>query len=62
MAEVVNLRLARKRAQREAAARTAASNRAAHGVAKSDKTLARARTQKAERTLDGHAMGDDAED
>ena len=58
MAEVINLRLARKRAQRAAAAKDADENRAAHGVGKSEKTLARARKAQAERSLDGHALED----
>lgn len=62
MAAVVNLRLARKRAERQAAAKTAAANRTAHSVTKAERTLVRARTQKADRTLDGHALDEAAKD
>lgn len=54
MAEIINLRQARKdkaRAEKEAAART---NRAAHGQTKIDKKLKDAKAKKDARDLDAH--------
>jgi Domain of unknown function (DUF4169) len=54
MAEIVNLRQARKdkaRAEKQAAAKT---NRAAHGRTKADKKLKDARAEKTARDLDAH--------
>jgi hypothetical protein len=56
MAEVVNLRIARKRAERSKAERHAAQNRQAHGVSKSQRTDAAAERDKFDRTLDGHRI------
>ncbi|MFM9861690.1 DUF4169 family protein [Pseudoxanthobacter sp. M-2] len=56
MAEIVNLRLARKRKARDAAAEAAAQARAAHGLSKAEKTLARARAEKAERDVEAHRL------
>jgi hypothetical protein len=54
MAEIINMRQARKdkaRAEKQAAAKT---NRAAHGRTKADKKLKEAKAEKADRDLDAH--------
>ena len=56
MAEVVNLRLARKRANRNKAESQAAENRIAHGVAKGERDRAEADREKASERLDGHRI------
>jgi Domain of unknown function (DUF4169) len=53
MAEVVNLRTARKAAERDAARVKATENAAKHGRSKALKTLEAARAEKARRDLDG---------
>lgn len=61
MAEVVNLRLARKQAKRRQAEQEAAQQRLAHGRNKAEKALHRSRNEKAETELDRHRIerGDD---
>ena len=54
MAELVNLRQARKRAARIEQAQRAHQNRVAHGRSRAERDLARARNEKAQRALDGH--------
>jgi hypothetical protein len=56
MAEVVNLRMARKRKARSDAESTAAENRIAHGIPKSQRDQAEADRKKAGRTLDQHRI------
>ena len=56
MAEIVNLRTARKRAKRQEAAQTAASNRLAHGRSKAERTLEQSRSDKASKTLAQHRI------
>jgi hypothetical protein len=56
MAEIVNLRLARKRAGRDKAENRAAEARLAHGASKSERTLAKADRAKARQTLDQHRL------
>jgi hypothetical protein len=56
MADIVNLRLARKRAKRLEAEQTAAANRLVHGRSKSDRTQARVNRDKDERRLDQHRV------
>ena len=56
MAEVVNLRMARKRAARNKADAGAADNRVAHGTSKRERTLAAADRKKASQTLDQHRI------
>ena len=56
MADIVNLRTARKRAHHQQAEKDAATNRLAHGTSKSDRKLDEARHAKAGRDLDGHRM------
>ena len=61
MAEIVNLRIARKRATRGKAENRAAEARLAHGTSKSERTLAKADRARARQTLDQHRLekGDD---
>ncbi|MBN8959392.1 MAG: DUF4169 family protein [Rhizobiales bacterium] len=61
MAEIINLRVARKRAEREAKAKRAEENRIRHGLPKAERQLQRARDAKTKRDLDGHRLesGDD---
>lgn len=58
MAEVVNLRLARKRMARAEKQVKAAENRQAHGRTKAEKSIARSEREAAERKLDGHRLGE----
>lgn len=53
MGEIVNLRDARKRKDREAAQRRASSNAAFFGLTKSERALYGARRGQIDRTLDG---------
>jgi hypothetical protein len=62
-AEIVNLRMARKRKARAAEETKAAGNRALHGRSKADRQRERLETERGQRTLDGHrlaAKDDDA--
>ncbi|MDP3896918.1 MAG: DUF4169 family protein [Mesorhizobium sp.] len=59
MAEIVNLRLARKRKAREDEADRAAANRALHGRTKAEKRADRATRDQAARFLDGHRRAQD---
>lgn len=54
MAEVVNLRLVRKRKARDEKEAQAAENRASFGQSKSDKQKRKAEQDKLTRDLDGH--------
>lgn len=56
MAEIINLRIARKRADRERSQERAAARRVAHGVSKAERMLAAANTEKNGRELDGHRI------
>ena len=56
MAEIVNLRRARKAKKREDAAARAEANRVKHGVAKSVRDLAKTRREKDERAADAHKL------
>jgi hypothetical protein len=56
MANVVNLRTARKQAKRRQSDRTAEVNRIAHGQPKHLRTLEDAKHSKASRDLDGHRI------
>jgi Domain of unknown function (DUF4169) len=56
MAEIVNLRIARKRAARENAESRAAKQRLVHGVAKSEREQAAADRAKARKILDQHRI------
>lgn len=52
--KIVNLRQARKRRQRGEAAEKADANAARHGLTAGQKSLAKARADKARRELDAH--------
>lgn len=54
MAEVINLRLARKARQRADADKLAEQNRARHGQTKAERQTTRAAALRTERALDGH--------
>lgn len=54
MAEIVNLRLARKARTRSKAASRAAENRVRFGRTLADKSLERSREEKRERELESH--------
>ena len=56
MAEIVNLRTARKRAERGKAASRAAENRMAHGASKKERAVTDAERDKLGQTLDGHRI------
>ena len=56
MAEIVNLRTARKRAARNKAQGQAAENRRAHGVTKWERAQAAADRDKVSQTLDQHRI------
>ena len=56
MAEIVNLRLARKRKARANHDAEAAANRALHGRSKPEKTAAKIAHQRSEALLDGHRL------
>lgn len=56
---VVNLRLFRKRKQREDHAAEAAGNRARHGRTKVERAFEEARRDSAERNLDGRLLDED---
>jgi Domain of unknown function (DUF4169) len=58
MADLINLRKARKQAQRRRSEQKAASNRLAYGRPKTERRLERFRGEKAERHLDGHRIDD----
>ena len=53
-AEIVNLRLHRKRRKQVRKDETAAENRARFGRSKADRSLAKARREQDETRLDGH--------
>lgn len=53
MAEIINLRLARKAKSRVSAASVADANRARHGQSKAAKALAKAEAERAARLLEG---------
>jgi hypothetical protein len=54
MADIINLRTARKRTKRRLAEEDAAANRLAHGVGKDQRQANDARRDKAARDLDQH--------
>jgi DNA-binding helix-hairpin-helix protein with protein kinase domain len=56
MAEIVNLRLARKRAKRSKTEQHAAEQRVAHGASKSERSQAAADRDSARHTLDQHRI------
>ncbi len=62
MAEIVNLRLARKRRRRDDREKEAAANRAAHGVPKAERQRLEAEARSAARSLDGHRRDGDRDE
>jgi Domain of unknown function (DUF4169) len=56
MGDIVNLRNARKRAERQRAERTASTNRLLHGRSKAERELEAERKVKARRDLDRHRI------
>jgi hypothetical protein len=56
MAEIINLRIARKRADRERSEKRAAAARISHGMSKADRMLAKAKTEKTRHELDEHRI------
>jgi hypothetical protein len=62
MAEIVNLKRARKQKAREAAETEAAANRLTHGRTKAERSLTQAEQEAADRKLDGHKRGDRNDD
>jgi hypothetical protein len=56
MAEIINLRIARKRADRQRSEKRAAAARISHGMSRADHMLARAKTEKIRRELDEHRI------
>ncbi|MGA7713695.1 MAG: DUF4169 family protein [Rhizomicrobium sp.] len=61
MAEIINLRRARKAKTRHAKEVVAEANRAEHGVSKSKHKLAKARMAKTKRDVEGHKLDSDEE-
>ena len=59
MAELINLRRARKAKARAEKDKQADANRAKHGIAKSVRKLAEARTEKAQDLFSGHKLEPD---
>jgi hypothetical protein len=59
MAELINLRRARKAKGKAEKAKAAAANRAVHGIAKPVRKLAEARAEKAQQALAGHKLEPD---
>lgn len=62
MAEIVSLRQVKKQAARKAARAKGDVNAARFGRTKAEKTLEKARAEKAERDHDGHKLGPRNED
>jgi len=56
MAQIVNLRTARKRQKRRQAEQKAAANRLAHGISKAARTRMQADSDKVDRKLDQHRL------
>jgi hypothetical protein len=56
MAEIINLRTARKRANRRRDEERAAKARVSHGIAKADRALAKTEELKVRRKLDEHRI------
>jgi Domain of unknown function (DUF4169) len=54
MAEIINLRIARRRAERQLSGKRAAAARVSHGMSKADRMLAKANRDKIRRELEEH--------
>ena len=61
MGDLVNLRQARKRRDRERAATAAAENRAVHGMTRTERRKTEAEREKAARELDAHRLRPDGD-
>lgn len=61
MAEIINLRTARKQAARKAARQQGTENAAKSGLTKAERTLQQAKADQAARHLDGHRRSDAAD-
>jgi len=61
MADIINLKRARKAKARSEKEAEAEANRARHGIAKPVRDLAKARDTKAKREIDAHRLTDDVE-
>lgn len=59
MAELINLRQARKRRDRAVAERKAEANRLAFGRSKAERRVTEAERDRAARDLDGHRLSDE---
>jgi hypothetical protein len=59
MAEIVNLRRARKQKARATAETESAASRLVHGRTKAERSKTKTEKEAAERKLDGHRRGDD---
>jgi hypothetical protein len=57
MAEIFNLRRARKTKEKAEKEKTAAANRVLHGTPKALRSLEKSRKDKADRGLSGHKLG-----
>jgi hypothetical protein len=62
MAEIINLKRARKAKDRAEKDKTAQANRIAHGTSKTLKKLSEARAEKAEKGLSGHKLENPSDD
>ena len=62
MAEIVNLRRARKDKARAEKEKTAEANRISHGTPKALRNLEKARKDKADQSLSGHKLENDKDD
>jgi hypothetical protein len=56
MAEIINLRIARKRADRQRSKERAAAARVSHGMSKAERMLGKANRDKIRRELDKHRI------
>ncbi len=62
MAEIVNLKRARKARERAEKDKAAEANRVLHGTPKAVRNLADARKSKADQTLSGHRLENESDD
>ena len=62
MADLINLRQARKARAKAEKEKTAQANRVAHGTSKSVRNLAEARKEKADKALSSHKLENDKDD
>ncbi len=61
MGEIVNLRQARKRRDRDARDKTADANRVKHGLSKAEKVLGATRRELEAKKLEGHRLEPDGD-